>query len=175
MTGAKLDAIHTPTTAAAPCSQGDLWAALGIAESRAKAVGHDKRNTHHRYNYASAEAVLTAATEAMAGTGMGLVPTGYQLDGDLLTRSYLLTHESGQTHRISQVWPLTSRKGSERDKALAGALTSSLAYMLRDLLLMPRVEPGTDSLHDERPGRSLESWPPGQRLKHRTGRLLPHG
>ena len=41
-------------------------------------------------------------------------------------------------------WPIIPEKGRPWDKAHAGALTSSLAYFLRDLLLMPRVEEGTD-------------------------------
>ena len=134
-------------TAPAEAPTGGLWAALALAQSRARGVAPDRRNQHQRYDYASAEAVLAAATEAMTGTGLALLRVSATVEsaegGPWLRSVYMLTC-AGDAQKINQTWPIGARKGSSRDKLLAGALTSSLAYMLRDLLLMPRVEPGIE-------------------------------
>jgi hypothetical protein len=43
------------------------------------------------------------------------------------------------------VWPVTLERGRPLDKAVAIASTSSLGYLLRDLLLMARVDPGDEA------------------------------
>lgn len=131
----------------------ELWAALAIAQSKATRVEKDGRvklGGRGGYDYASAEAILSAATEAFAATGLALLPLDTRPENGMLLRTYLLTHSSGGTHQLTQAWPIKGQ-GSD-DKVYAGAVTSSLAYMYRDLLAMPRVERGTDSLHDNRPG-----------------------
>jgi hypothetical protein len=45
-------------------------------------------------------------------------------------------------------WPFAEEKGRPLDKALAGALTSSLGYWLRSLLLVPRDDEEMDKRDD---------------------------
>ena len=50
----------------------------------------------------------------------------------------------------AQEWAIILEKGRPLDKAIAGADTASLSYMLRDLLILPRVEAGTEMDDDAR-------------------------
>ena len=129
-------------------STGALAKALSKAQEKAKAVTHDAENTYHKYKYTSAEAVITEAKAALAGCGLAVVPQGQTLEasGDRLDlrRTFLLVHESGESLAIGTVWPVIPDRGRPVDKAVAGAATTSLSYMLRDLLLMPRVDHDDD-------------------------------
>ena len=146
-----LCAIAESARDSAPQSScGSLAGALSAAQSRARGVAPDATNTHHHYDYASAEAIIAAATAALTDSDLALYPRSTSIDGELLQRRWVLEHASGEQREISQVWPLAARRGMGPDKVLAGALTSSFAYLLRDLLMMPRVESSDDSLHDER-------------------------
>ncbi len=45
---------------------------------------------------------------------------------------------------LSDEWPIVPERGRPLDKAIASAKTSSLGYLLRDLMVAPRVLPGDD-------------------------------
>ena len=69
-----------------------------------------------------------------------------------LSKVYRLTHaESGEGRRYEQEWQIFVENGRGPDKAVAAALTASLSYFLRDLLLIPRVntEDELDADHGE--------------------------
>jgi hypothetical protein len=67
------------------------------------------------------------------------------LEGQLLlVRQFSLLHTSGEERQLSTAWPIVPDKGRPADKAAASAATTSLAYLLRDLLLAPRVDPADD-------------------------------
>ena len=130
--------------------QAALFAALAYAQNEALAVEKDARNDFHRYDYVSAEAVI-GAKHHLNRHGLALIPltssfapsesmAGHQV----LSRDYVLTHEGGGTRLIEQKWVFAEGKGRPWDKALAGALTTSLAYLYRDLLALPRVDPSDD-------------------------------
>lgn len=149
---------------------GALAKALAKAQERAKAVPHDATNAFHRYAYTSAEAVIAEAKQALAGCGLAIIPVSHtlvQTDGRLdLHRQLVLTHESGEERSLAIVWPVVPDKGRPVDKAVAGALTTSLSYCLRDLLLMPRVDPGDDlAAREDRPEPQAlnKSAPPPQK------------
>lgn len=129
-------------------STGALAKALAKAQEKAKAVPHDATNAFHKYAYTSAEAVITEAKQALAGCGLAVVPQAQTLEasGDRLDlhRTFVLVHESGESLAVSTVWPVIPDRGRPVDKAVAGAATTSLSYLLRDLLLMPRVDPEDD-------------------------------
>ena len=59
-------------------------------------------------------------------------------------RSFLLMHSSGECIQLKTEWPVCPDKARPLDKAVASAVTTSLAYLLRDLLCMPRVAEGDD-------------------------------
>lgn len=127
----------------------NLAGALALAQQKCGAVKKDARNTHHGYSYASAEAVIAEAKRALADTGLALVPSEQSLErleggGYELVRKFLLLHVSGESLVLGCAWPVIEERGRPVDKATAISATASLSYMLRDLLLMPRVKAEED-------------------------------
>lgn len=128
-----------------------LCAALVAAQAAARAVAKDAQNTFHRYKYASAEAIIAEAREALSGAGLAFLVTGWQFvaaqagpdgfPGGVIGRvevAYRLVHTSGEAFDMACSTPVIPEKGRPADKAEAAALTANLAYMLRGLLLLPR-------------------------------------
>ena len=158
-----------------PTSQ--LAAALVAAQKAARALSHDKRNDFHKYDYTSAEAILAAGRKALTAAGLALVPTGGNLQilntsGEsfpplvVLIRSFLLLHTSGESVQLSCSWPVVPDKGRPLDKATASADTTSLAYLIRDLLCLPRVQHADDLAGRE--DRSPASCPPPSQPRPQT-------
>jgi hypothetical protein len=140
--------------------RGELAKALGKAQQLCHAVEHDARNEYHKYNYTSSEAIIGEAKRALAESGLALLPVEQTLDGHEkegesrfeLVRKFVLMHESGQSMPIVVHWPVCPEKGRPLDKATAAAATLSLSYLLRDLLLMPRVDEADEvPARDDRP------------------------
>lgn len=128
----------------------NLAAALAAAQKKCQAVVQDKKNTFHGYRYASAEAIITEAREALSDTGLSLLPLRQSIDGGgtdryELQRTFLLLHTSGERMPLYVAWPVVPEKGRPLDKAAAIADTLSLSYLLRDLLLMPRIDEKDDA------------------------------
>jgi hypothetical protein len=132
-----------------------LATALIAAQKTAKAVGKDAENTFHHYAYASAEAVIAEARSALSGAGLAVVTASWHAmaspAGESLAVTYLLIHDSGESMSFVTETAVVPEKGRPLDKAQATALTYSLSYFLRGLLLLPRVEEGTDA--DQRDDR----------------------
>lgn len=132
--------------------RGNLASALAAAQQKCKAASKDQTNTFHRYKYASAESVITEGKAALAETGLALAPISQQVNGSQdkgqdryeMVRHFLLLHASGESLPIQVAWPIVVEKGRPLDKATAIGDTLSLAYLLRDLLLMPRVDSEDD-------------------------------
>ncbi len=129
---------------------GSLAKALSAARDKCQPAPKDAENAYHKYSYASAEAVITAANDALVKSDLALIP---MIDDvrtvapgvTVLDRTWILCHSSGESLTLKLVaWPIIPDKGRPLDKALAGALTASLSYRLRDLLMIPRVDPGDD-------------------------------
>lgn len=137
-----------------------LSAALATATEKCKAALKDSTNTFHRYKYASVDSVIDTAKEALSGTGLSIIPTYEELRilaaGNqafyLLDRVLYLSHSSGENVPLEiRGWPVILEKGKTLDKAYAAALSTSLAYKLRDLLQMPRGDREEDiSARDDR-------------------------
>ncbi len=124
-----------------------LAAALVSAQASAQAVEKKGRNQAMRYNFASAEGLIQEARDALASAGLALVATRWDVKW-VETRSsliveYLLVHVSGETMKFSAETAIVPGNGRPQDKAEASALTFSLGYFLRSLLLLPRVEEGS--------------------------------
>ncbi len=140
-----------------------IFAALAAATAAADAVG--KRATMNMgqgktcYKYASSEDVITEAREALSSCGLalycraanvrplgtsqveggdGVVSTSTQWEAHLV---YVLVHSSGESLEIESATPIIPGNGRPLDKALATAKTYDLAYTLRTLLLLPRLDP----------------------------------
>ena len=136
-----------------------IYAALAMAQAEASAVGKRSRNEHHRYSYASSEDVIAEASGALSACGLAFVCVSAHCealcesestDGDGVIRRatqwqvrcmYLLVHSSGESLEVSSSTPILPEKGRPLDKALATAKTYDLAYTLRSLLLLPRLDP----------------------------------
>jgi hypothetical protein len=131
-----------------------LDAAIIKAITGARSIEKDGRNEHSRYNYAKADDIIEEAREALAAAGV-LVSTLNQWDGEFRalnwqgqpdnSRQYLVlfkaSHpESGQWRIYRRFCTYSDRKGTPWDKGLLGCQTTVLAYFLRDLLLLPRVD-----------------------------------
>lgn len=160
-----------------------LAAALVAAQMESRGVTKDKKNDFHRYNYASTETLIIEAQGSLHSHGLALHPAnseivavaasggavippdkGQSFPLDLCTvlilrRRWRLTHTSGEAIEWGQDWPIVPERGRPLDKATAAADTASLGYTLRDLLLLARVEKGTDLDDDSRdePRRKKES------------------
>lgn len=135
-----------------PCSAGGSMSKakmLPLVELQAHvgAVEKDARNDFHRYAYASAEQLIGEAKPALGKAGVVVLPIKAELSGSqqspVCRRAFRIIN-GAESYEVAFDWPVVCEKGRPLDKAWASALTSSLAYFLRDLLLMPRVEAGTD-------------------------------
>lgn len=130
-----------------------LEAAVLVAQKSLRPVLASAVNQFHHYKYADSETIIQAAREALHAAGLVLRRPAYLFETDTagqawLKSQFLLTHpQSGETEEHAFPFPVTLEIGKDKekslDKAVTGALTVSLAYFLRDLLLIPREdEPG---------------------------------
>jgi hypothetical protein len=79
------------------------------------------------------------------GAGLVLRRAGWTFegtpDGGIVKSQFVLTHPaSGESITDEVAWVAVPRGQQPIDKAMAGALTASLGYALRDLLLVPRED-----------------------------------
>ena len=138
----------------------NIGAALVAAQAAAEAVEKDSRNAHQGYKYASAEAIIREARAALASAGLAFYRESAAVEWEppvvvetrngpknqrtgLVRATYVLRHGDEKIVVESET-PALAEAGRPEDKAVATALTYSLGYVLRDLLLLPRVEEGTD-------------------------------
>lgn len=129
-----------------------LYAALANAIADAGAVEKSSRNEHHKYAYASADTIYAEGRAALAKHGLALIPQAYTCApsetpgvNGWLERVYLLTHKGGGNITLAtNRWPVIVGNGRPLDKALSAALTTSLSYLVRDLLLLPRIDEADD-------------------------------
>lgn len=163
--------VAPPESALAPAQPGGALAllaggraetakALAQAVSACHAVEKSSTNDYHKYRYASADAIIEEGRKALSAAGLVLLPieatvNGFEREGPdrfELIRTFALLHASGEITPLRVCWPITPEKGRPLDKAAAIADTLSLSYLLRDLLLMPRVDPSDDvNARDDRP------------------------
>lgn len=148
-----------------------LAAALVKAQLAADAVGKGSTNAHMKYKYASAEAMLAEGREALAGAGLALLQKGWEVSADrsMVLVQYLLLHESGESLEWAAGTSVVPGPGRPQDKSEAAALTYSIAYTIRGLLLLPRVD-DTASV-DARDDRHHE---PRRPVGHDRQRLTRH-
>jgi hypothetical protein len=129
-----------PPANPAPAPADNLASALARAQGLVKGVEKDRRNTFHKYKYASAENLIAEGSAALSACGLALIPVKQNIVASDLHRQFLLVHGCGDKVPLEMVWPIVEEKGRPIDKAMAIACTLSLGYLLRDLLLMPRVD-----------------------------------
>ena len=146
-----------PTAPEDASQSASLNAALLAAQVALPMVKKDATNDFHKYNYASAEGMIAACREVLHAQGLTahrigwsmIPPNGSAIDyGGILSEMVMVHVPSGQQLTANITWPIVPEKGRPMDKAIAGALTSSLSYWLRDLLMVPREEEGMDNRND---------------------------
>jgi hypothetical protein len=124
--------------------------ALFLAQTRARAIDRDARDEFHQFNYVSTEQMILTAQQILQEVGVRLDIAEQEVEVDSIGRPWLkrvyhtMHVASDHYQAFSQVWPIVEGKGKPLDKATASAMTSSLGYFLRDLLLLARVEKGTE-------------------------------
>lgn len=138
-----------------------IYAALVLAQKDARAVEKDGTNNFHKYIYATAEQIIIETKPLLARHGLGVLPTSTHvqvIDGQpYCVHEWDLVHMDGESAPLTTWWPIVPEKGRPLDKAMASADTTSLAYLLRNLLQLPRVEPGTDMDAPERDERNARA------------------
>jgi hypothetical protein len=154
---------------------GTIGAALAHAQAVADSVEKDGFNGHHRYAYASAEAIIAEAKDALSAASIAVIPVSHQVvdmhGGQELQSTWRVMHAGGlDTLDLQCAWPVVPGAGKQADKAVAAARTASLGYLLRDLLLMPRVEEGTGLDDDKRDAPPPKAPPPPPAPKEEVDR-----
>jgi hypothetical protein len=140
-------------------------AALFAAQQAIGSVGKSSRNDFHKYAYVSAESMIAACRPVLHENGLLVQRDAFMVDmaEGRLENSFTVKHlPSGESRGYSFPWPFIAEKGRPIDKALAGALTVSMNYFLRDLLLVPRMD---ESEMDRRDDRDYEPPPAKPRKK----------
>jgi hypothetical protein len=116
-------------------------------------VGKDSRNDFHKYRYTSAEGMISACRAALAVGGLTVRRRHWEVSADglwLLSKFEVAYSITGESQVDSVSWAIVSEAKKPADKALASALTTSLSYWLRDLLLLPREdEDSMDKRNDD--------------------------
>ena len=139
----------------APIAVPSIDGAILLAQQALDKVGKDATNKFHNYNYTSSEGMLSACRAALHSAGLLVRRTHWRIDptigefGTLVSDIVVAHPESGAKIVDNVMWPIVPEKGRPFDKALAGALTTSLNYFLRDLLQVPREEETMDTRNDK--------------------------
>ena len=100
-----------------------LFHALALAQGEMRAAAYDAKNPHFKSKYSTLSSVLGAILPAFNRNGLSLMqhPT---LDGDLVSLTTVVTHNSGQWMRSTMAMPI----GKRRD---AHAIGSCISYLRR--------------------------------------------
>lgn len=139
---------------AEPTGHATLLTAFAAAQHEARTVMKSARNEERDFSYATAESIIIEAKAILSKHGLAVLPIGTSLrksdivevGGVELVSSFVLVHpDSGQERDLGErVWPVVVHHDQTLSDAHASADTSLLAYFLRGLLQMPRVEEGRD-------------------------------
>jgi hypothetical protein len=147
------------------------WQARLVAAQMAMAkVTKDSRVAfgNQRYAYTSAEDMIGACREALLTAGLALFRSWtlqHTEAGSFVVSDFTLAYPGGsQVVGALVPFPIVSTNGKGEDKAVATALTSSLGYFLRDLLLVPKEDDAQQTVRapemDARDDRKVVAKPP---------------
>ena len=139
-----------------------IEAALVAAQANVTAVKKDGKNTFAGWKYATADELIAESKKNFKTAGLAFDRKSDKLvylEGNPLIESvFNLTH--GATKEVTEYtssWPVIEKKGTPLDKAYAAGLTSSLAYKIRDVLLIPKTN--EDDSMDRRDDTQYEPKP----------------
>ena len=129
--------------------------ALHRAQRRVVAIGKHSSNKQQGYDYTSSEDMVGICGMALSEEGLIVRRTAYTVgewtEQSLRTRNgeatyivaavsmrFLIAHVDGGSMTDEAMFPAVQSGGRPADKAVAAALTASLGFYLRDLLLVSR-------------------------------------
>lgn len=119
----------------------EIMAALVQAQRAVAGVEKNARNDFAGYDYVSADGMVRQLRKALLDAGLAFFRSGWHLEGAKVVSEFVLSHPASGSHKVMKAeMPVFEAKGRPMDKAVLGALTTSLSYVLRDLLLVPRVD-----------------------------------
>ena len=138
--------------------------ALLRAQAAVAGVQKNARNDFAGYDYVSADGMVGQLRQILLNEGLVFGRRTWEIVEDNVVSHLFLSHaESGERWQWTASMPIVITKGRPADKSVLGALTTCLSYVLRDLLLVPRVDPA------QIPGRWIW-WP---RSRRRRGPRVP--
>lgn len=117
---------------------------LAAQKQMSGGVSHDARNDFARFDYTSSEAIIASSSKAMSDAGLTFV---HDWEYSTERSEVIITCEvsdGGHVMVRSYNFPVFEQKGKPIDKALAGAVTTCLAYALRGILNFPRPDKSDD-------------------------------
>lgn len=156
----------------------ELKIALIKAQKDVSKVGKDSVNEYGGYSYASAEAMIEACGKALSENDLAFIRIEAGGDSKSLHSVFELIHASGESKLFETKFPVFEKKGTPIDKAWSIALTTSHAYMLRDLLLVCRKgEEMADGRHDgnqQQPQQKQQNWQKKEKPPANQQETLPH-
>jgi hypothetical protein len=135
-----------------------LPGALLAAQRDIQHVRKDAHNEHHKFDYASADGIVSDARSILhkhglvarvKGCGVETIAseTGTSREGSfekpraLVRVEFELSHpDSSQAESVEHALIAIAERGRPIDKAILGVRTSLWAYYLRDLLMLPRFD-----------------------------------
>ena len=133
-----------------------IWLALLGAQKAIANVKPNAKNTYHNFTYVSSDEMISEARSVLHQNDLIVFRADFKVEFDkgefgMLVSTFVLSHApSNEKHESQSCWFIQPEKGRPIDKALAGALTSSMGYYLRDLLQVPRQEEDMNSRDDTR-------------------------
>ena len=126
-----------------------LASALLQAQLRVRVALRTSTNTHHGYQYANSEEVITVGRDALGDASLAwsveerleFLPKDCGGACALLHLACsVIATGNGATHTINTLVPVVPGNGRPLDKAIFAARTEGISYALRDLLLIPRKD-----------------------------------
>lgn len=136
-------------------------AALLEAQKSLGGISKDKFNEFSKYKYTSSEHLVSVARRVLLTNGLVVgrrnwsfeesanslirtsLPSEESKDSQLLNvrSKFFVSHPaSGECFEEDVFFPAIIRKGTTPDKAICASLSTALAYWLRDILLLPRID-----------------------------------
>jgi hypothetical protein len=133
--------------------------ALLSAQKSLGGVSKDSFNTYSKYTYTSSEHLVSVARRVLIENGLVVgrrnwnfeyistnriessedAPTENEVI-KVISRFFISHPESGESFDEDISFPAIIRKGTAADKAICASLSTALAYWLRDILLLPRID-----------------------------------
>lgn len=162
--------------------------ALAAAQHAGRAVAKRGFNDEGGWSYALAEDIVVEGNDILHAHHLSVIELDTRIERNealgcpvLRTRWQLVyTPPDGDDETLDlgwREWPIVEERQRMFDRATGAASTSSLAYFLRGLLQLARVEDGTDSDDGLRDRSRIDEKPAGRPhfRRHGPGRGNPSG